>query len=59
MPPSDAKCRRKTPEAERAWATATVGFGQPPDVWYQLIAQFRALAKKHGRLDPRGADGAK
>jgi hypothetical protein len=57
-PPSDARCRRKTPDAERAWTTATVGFGQPPDVWYELIPQFRALAKKHGNLDSRGSDRA-
>ena len=57
-PPSDASCRRKTPEAVRAWSAATVGFGQPPDVWYSLIEQFRALAKKHGKVDPRGKDPA-
>ena len=58
-PPSDASCRRKTPEAVRAWSAATVGFGQPPDVWYALIEQFRALARKHGKVDPRGKDPAR
>ncbi len=58
-PPSDASCRRKTPEAVRAWTEATVGFGQPPDVWYVLLARFRALAKKHGKVDPRGKDPAR
>jgi hypothetical protein len=55
-PPSDAQCRRKTPDAVRAWATATVDFGQPPEIWYALYAQFRALAAKHGKLDPRSSD---
>ena len=54
-PPSDAQCRRKTPEAARAWSAATVGFGQPPDVWYSLLAEFRALARKHSRAVPVGA----
>ena len=58
-PPSDASCRRKTPEAVREWIAATVGFGQPPEVWYSLIAQFRALAKKHGKVDPRAKDPAR
>ena len=52
-PPSDASCRRKTPQAVHEWAAATVGFGQPPDVWYSLRAQFRGLARKHGKIDPR------
>jgi hypothetical protein len=53
-PPSDASCRRKTPEAARAWSAATAGFGQPPDVWYALREQLRARARTHGKIDPRG-----
>jgi len=58
-PPSDAQCRRKTPEAVREWTAATIGFGQPPDVWYALIERFRALARKHGKVDSRGSDRAR
>src|SRR5258708_16121362 len=55
-PPSDASCRRKTPEAVPAWTAATVAFGPPPDVWYALVEQFRPLATKHGKIDPGRAD---
>jgi hypothetical protein len=55
-PASEAQCLGKTPEAVRAWTAATLGFSQPPDVWYSLIAQFRALARKHAKAEPRRAD---
>jgi hypothetical protein len=47
-------CRHKTPEVEATWARqAEPLLEDPPAGWYPLVKQLRALARKHGRPDPR------
>lgn len=52
MPPG--RCYKKTKEVEAAWNPVGDAFLQtPPEGWYPLVKTIRALAERHGGVDPR------